>query len=243
MTTHAVIFAPLGQATRAEQVVERLTNAIVSGLLEAHEQLPNEADLAKSMGVSHITIREALNTLRTKEFIYTTRGRNGGSFVCQRTQSIDNEHPLKQMSTNYLADLGELHCAIMKHSISLAIERSTAKEQQKLEEFIELFFEATTPEQKAHADMRCLLTIAANAQSPRLAQQALSIQTEWASLIAMLYRDDAIYQQTVQTYQQLLHCFSQHDDVNATRLMGKMILALTEDLIELKFKIERKLVE
>ena len=239
MTTHAVIFAPLGQATRAEQVVERLSNAIVSGLLEAHEQLPNEADLAKSMGVSHITIREALNTLRQKALIYTTRGRNGGSFVCERPQIEDQEHPLKQLSVNYLADLGELHCAIIKHSVRLAIERASVKEQHKLEEFIYLFSDATTPEQKAHADMRCLLTIAANAQSPRLAQQALAIQTEWASLIAMLYRNDVIYQQTVKTYQQLLQCFSQNDEKNATHLMGNMILELTEQLIELKFKIER----
>ena len=69
MFTHAVIFAPLGQATRSEQVVDRLKNAIVTGLLEANEQLPNEAELAKLMGVSHITIREALNTLRNKNLI------------------------------------------------------------------------------------------------------------------------------------------------------------------------------
>lgn len=35
------------------------------------------------MGVSHITIREALNTLRANNLIHTVRGRNGGSFVCE----------------------------------------------------------------------------------------------------------------------------------------------------------------
>ena len=74
MITHSVIFAPLGQATRSEQVVDRLKNAIVTGLLEANEQLPNEAELSKLMGVSHITIREALNTLRNKNLIHTVRG-------------------------------------------------------------------------------------------------------------------------------------------------------------------------
>ena len=58
MITHAVIFAPIGQASRSDQIVQRLTNAIVTGLLEPHEQLPNESDLARMMGVSHITIRE-----------------------------------------------------------------------------------------------------------------------------------------------------------------------------------------
>ncbi len=46
MTAHTIIFAPIEQATRSEQVVGRLENAIISGLLKSNEQLPNEADLA-----------------------------------------------------------------------------------------------------------------------------------------------------------------------------------------------------
>lgn len=83
MITHAVIFAPIGQVSRSDQIVQRLSNAIITGLLEPKEQLPNETDLAKMMGVSHITIREALNTLRANNLIHTVRGRNGGSFVCE----------------------------------------------------------------------------------------------------------------------------------------------------------------
>ncbi|MCU0188629.1 FadR/GntR family transcriptional regulator, partial [Citrobacter freundii] len=82
MSAYTIIFAPIAQATRSEQVVERLENAIISGLLKSNEQLPNEADLARLMGVSPITVREALNTLRVKGLIDTRRGRNGGSFVC-----------------------------------------------------------------------------------------------------------------------------------------------------------------
>ena len=50
MTAHTIIFAPIEQATRSEQVVGRLENAIISGLLKSNEQLPNEADLARLMG-------------------------------------------------------------------------------------------------------------------------------------------------------------------------------------------------
>lgn len=88
MITHAVIFSPIGQSSRSDLIIQRLANAIRSGLLSANEQLPNEADLARMMGVSHITIREALNTLRAKGLIYTARGRNGGSFV---TDSLQKE--------------------------------------------------------------------------------------------------------------------------------------------------------
>ena len=114
MITHAVIFAPIGQASRSDQIVQRLSNAIITGLLEANEQLPNEADLAKMMGVSHITIREALNTLRANNLIHTVRGRNGGSFVCEQVWELSQTlNPFKSLSTDYLSDLGEMHCALV----------------------------------------------------------------------------------------------------------------------------------
>lgn len=34
MLTKAIVYAPIGQASRAEQIIERLSNAIVSGLLQ-----------------------------------------------------------------------------------------------------------------------------------------------------------------------------------------------------------------
>lgn len=35
MSAYTIIFAPIAQATRSEQVVERLENAIISGLLKS----------------------------------------------------------------------------------------------------------------------------------------------------------------------------------------------------------------
>lgn len=55
MTAHAIVYAPIGQGTRSEQVVERLSNAIVAGLLHADEQLPNENELSRLMGIGNPT--------------------------------------------------------------------------------------------------------------------------------------------------------------------------------------------
>lgn len=108
MITHAVIFAPIGQVSRSDQIVQRLSNAIITGLLEPKEQLPNETDLAKMMGVSHITIREALNTLRANNLIHTVRGRNGGSFVCE---NIDGKiAPASVQSDQYRLSFGSGEC-------------------------------------------------------------------------------------------------------------------------------------
>lgn len=172
MITHAVIFAPIGQVSRSDQIVQRLSNAIITGLLEPKEQLPNETDLAKMMGVSHITIREALNTLRANNLIHTVRGRNGGSFVCENIDGKNSAlHPFKAISTDYLSDLGEMHCAIISHSARLASRRMTGADIAKFREFVEVLSKANSPELMTQADMRCLLAIAASSHSARLANQ------------------------------------------------------------------------
>ena len=160
MITHAVIFAPIGQVSRSDQIVQRLSNAIITGLLEPKEQLPNETDLAKMMGVSHITIREALNTLRANNLIHTVRGRNGGSFVCENIDGKNSAlHPFKAISTDYLSDLGEMHCAIISHSARLASRRMTGADIAKFREFVEVLRKANSPELMTQADMRFVVGI------------------------------------------------------------------------------------
>lgn len=238
MITHAVIFAPIGQTSRTEQIVHRLANAIVTGLLEPDEQLPNETDLARMMGVSHITVRDALNTLRAKELIYTVRGRNGGSFVCGNIKKENQSfHPLKSISTDYLSDLGEMHSAILSHGARLASRRMTQSDLDKFRNFVDLLANAPTSDLKTQADMRCLLALAANSQSARLASQELVIQTEWASLISLLYADEKIHSHCVGVYYELLTALEDHDENSAAKCTLDLINFFTNELIEFKLSV------
>jgi len=235
MITHAVIFAPIGQASRSDQIVQRLSNAIVTGLLEPHEQLPNESDLAKMMGVSHITIREALNTLRANNLIHTVRGRNGGSFVCEKALHSGRDlNPFRGISTDYLSDLGEMHSAIISHSARLASRRMTGLDLERLLEFTQLLASANTPEQRTQADMRCLLAIAASSQSARLASQELQLQAEWASLVAVLYRSAEIHKNVVDLYATLTDALASHSENAAVKTASTLIDTFTEYLLEKK---------
>lgn len=237
MITHAVIFAPIGQASRTEQIVHRLANAIVTGLLEPDEQLPNEAELARMMGVSHITVRDALNTLRAKELIYTVRGRNGGSFVCGDIKKESQTfHPLKSISTDYLSDLGEMHSAVLSHSAKLASRRMTQSDLDKFRSFVSQLASAPTPDLKTQADMRCLLSLAAGSQSARLASQELVIQTEWASLISLLYADEKIHSHCVHLYYELMNALESHDEYAAAKHTSDLIEFFTHELIEYKLR-------
>jgi GntR family transcriptional regulator len=63
---------------RIEEWLERL---ISSGQLKLEDRLPSEVDMAAALGVSRMTLRQALNALEAKGLLVRKRGRWGGSFV------------------------------------------------------------------------------------------------------------------------------------------------------------------
>lgn len=72
------VFTPVNNQARVDAVVRRLGDAIELGLLADGEQLPGESDLAAQLGVSTVTLREALMALRQQGLVTTRRGRGGG---------------------------------------------------------------------------------------------------------------------------------------------------------------------
>ena len=60
-----------------------LEHLIVSGALQLGDRLPSEVDIAARLGVSRMTLRQALGDVESKGLLDRRRGRLGGSFVAQ----------------------------------------------------------------------------------------------------------------------------------------------------------------
>jgi len=63
----------------ADELAEQLLQGILDGRYRAGAPLPPEADIAEEAGVSRLTLREAVKTLRAKSVVRVERGR--GTFV------------------------------------------------------------------------------------------------------------------------------------------------------------------
>ena len=64
-----------------EQIVVYIRDTISSGQLRPGDRLPPETDLARSLGVSRPTVREALKVLEALNVLESSTGPTGGTFV------------------------------------------------------------------------------------------------------------------------------------------------------------------
>ncbi len=75
------IIRPVGAGNAFERTVERILQLIQLGVVVSGERLPPERDLATRLGVSRVTIRQAIGALRDAGYVESRRGRYGGTFV------------------------------------------------------------------------------------------------------------------------------------------------------------------
>ncbi len=74
------VLRPVRQGNAFEETVERLLTAIKLGLVGPGERFPAERDLASRLGVSRLTLREAIGELQQAGYVESRRGRFGGTF-------------------------------------------------------------------------------------------------------------------------------------------------------------------
>jgi DNA-binding FadR family transcriptional regulator len=77
----AALLGPVRAGNAFEETVERLLTVIKLGLVARGDRFPPERELAAQLGVSRLTLREAIRALQQAGFVESRRGRFGGTFV------------------------------------------------------------------------------------------------------------------------------------------------------------------
>jgi GntR family transcriptional repressor for pyruvate dehydrogenase complex len=80
------VFRAVRTGNAFEETVERLLEGIKLGLYAPGDRLPAERELTRRLGVSRITLRDALRELGSAGYVETKRGRFGGTFVIRRPE-------------------------------------------------------------------------------------------------------------------------------------------------------------
>jgi GntR family transcriptional regulator, transcriptional repressor for pyruvate dehydrogenase complex len=183
---HAIsLIAPLAVLGRAEEVALRVGQAVQLGLIPDGEQLPSEAEFAAQLGVSAMTLREALAMLRQQGLVETRRGRAGGTFVRRPTapQLGTLRDRLRAMTTGELRDLTDEQSAVSGTAARLAATRASTVSVRRLLALADQLSAATTPGARIMADSRFHIEVAIASKSQRLTALEVALQAKLAELV------------------------------------------------------------
>ena len=234
----AAVFTALDPLSRAEQVERRLTDAIVLGLIPADEQLPGEAELANLLGVSTVTVREALKSLRRLGLIETRRGRGGGSFVRQPQGPVSRvvRDRLGRLSTAQIRDIGDHYAALAGAAARLAALRATPADVARLDRAHEALPNAGSEGERRRAESHFHIEVAAVAQSPLLFREEIGTQADVGPLLWLGVGADT-QSENVRLTGAVVKAIAEGDGDRARELTEERVAVLTRQLVETRLQL------
>lgn len=239
ITARTAVFAPLTAGGRTEAVIQRINESVALGLLTDGEQLPSEMELSAQLGVSTVTLREALASLREQGVVQTKRGRNGGSFI--RAPGDPTKAALRArlatFSVSDLRDAGDELAAISGAAARLAASRASTDNVRRLVTLAERVATATGASDRARADSRFHIEVAVAAASERLTRAEVSLQAELGGLLwpPGSTQDDA--QRAAAEHRAIAVAISKENVAKACQLAQEHVERNTHRLIEAHFEL------
>ncbi|MER7504418.1 FCD domain-containing protein [Nonomuraea pusilla] len=251
--SHLAVFAPVGATGRVDAVVRRLADAIALGVLADGEQLPSEAELAGLLGVSTVTLREALMALRQQGLVETRRGRGGGSFVRTPSEPLELGARLRTYAVDELRDLGDHYAAIAGAAARLAARRAlpadVAPLLRSLDDMVAAAGRAAAgPSGGPSIDAgsaalirlegRFHVEVAAASQSARLTQEEIRSQADIGPLLWLPYGGPDGHDEVTAQHRAIVEAIRRGDPDQARDLAERHVCEAMERLIELRLAVD-----
>ena len=130
---------PLPRSKLYEQLVERLVEYIDQAGLKPGDRLPSERTLSDSLGVSRVSLRQAMTALEVQQILEVRHG--GGAFLIAHPSSRDVASRLEQRRQR-LPDVLEAREALEVKLAELAAVRRTDDDLERIDQALEAMAEA-----------------------------------------------------------------------------------------------------
>lgn len=119
-------------------IVDQIKQLIRDGRLKPGDRLPNERDLCQQLGVSRVTVREALRALEATGLIQVRLGAQGGSFLTSPSLELVGENLAHLLTLSPIAASAatEARQIFELGLLPLILERATPEDIAALRELV-----------------------------------------------------------------------------------------------------------
>ena len=179
------VFRPVRTGNAFEETVERLLDGIRLGVHGYGDRLPPERELAGRLGVSRVTVRDALRELAAAGYVETRRGRFGGTFVTYQPDPLAHGDLTRtaQSMGDLLTDALTFRRVVEAGAAETAARATLSRRQR---EELTASLAAVESAQIAgyrQADTRLHLAIAEAAGSPLLTTSVVEVRVHLVDLL------------------------------------------------------------
>jgi len=160
-------------------VADRLRRTIRSGELSPGDRLPPERELAFTLGVGRVSVREAIRVLSEEGYVAVRRGARGGTFVTNLEVPYRVWLERLQNRVGELDALLDLRIAVEGHAAYLAAGRRSKSDLEEMRESVLALSEAESRQSFRQADSQFHASVAGAGRSPKLADLAMRARGEF----------------------------------------------------------------
>jgi len=211
-----------------EVVTERLRHAIHIGTYLPGDKLPPERALAQQLGVSRMTVREAVRVLRAEGYVSSRRGSSGGITVLDQGDDVARLRPVLLSRMDELDDNFEFRIAVEGAAARLAAQRRTKRDLARLRQaYLELEQSRETARFRA-ADNVFHLAIADAARNRPMRSAIENVRAmTWAPLDQVISK---VFTSAHEHHAQILQAIEDKDPEAAERAVVAHIQVAQRDL-------------
>jgi DNA-binding FadR family transcriptional regulator len=183
------VLRPVRSGNTFEEAIKRILQAIKLGAVTIGDRLPPERELARRLGVSRVTLREALKALTAEGFVESRRGRSGGTFITYQPEQHQPIAPALNADElrEHLHDAMILRGVLEPGAAEAAAARELGEEATRyLRDRLAEVTAARTRETHRLADARLHLAIAELSGSSSLIAAVADAQMTLADLLSAI---------------------------------------------------------
>jgi GntR family transcriptional repressor for pyruvate dehydrogenase complex len=163
-------------ATLSTGIATHIEQLIVDGGLQPGDRIPPERELAKTLGVSRASLREAMHELESRNLIDRRQGRGTtvASPSAERLSLLDelSKQAVEQLNAAELRDIVEPRIAF------LAATRRAATNIRSLDDILRRSVDAPSAEESLRLDIKFHVELAHAAQNPLLST-LVGVTNDW----------------------------------------------------------------
>jgi len=134
----SIQFQPLNEKKNFEKIVDLLKQKVFSGVFHPGDRLPAEREMAKSLRVSRLSVREAYRALQLFGMVEIRRGNEGGAFIRAPNPGsiIQSVSDLFRFQGITLEEWNEARLLLELDIAKLAVERADGGDLARLENLV-----------------------------------------------------------------------------------------------------------